>query len=74
MRSSTLQEQMEESSIINQEIRKEMLPMKFVSEEVDGQTFSFTLNFCQFIEGIDFSENPKFVCIDVVRSIECIFR
>jgi hypothetical protein len=71
--SSTLQKEMEESSMIDQRIEKEMLWMKFESKEVDGPTVYLNLSFCQFVEGIDFLDNSLFGCIDVIIWTECIF-
>jgi hypothetical protein len=59
--------------MIDKGIRKEMLWIKFESEEVDGQTVCLNLNFCRFLEGIDFFEYLQFVCINVILLIECIF-
>jgi hypothetical protein len=72
-RFSTPPKQMEQSSMIDKGIGKEMLWIKFESEEVNGQTVYLNLNFCRFVEGIDFFEYSQFVCINVILSIECIF-
>jgi hypothetical protein len=63
---------MEECSLIDKRIGREMLWMKFESEEVDGQTVYLNLNFCRFLEGLDFLELSQFVCGDVSLSVECI--
>jgi hypothetical protein len=64
---------MTEASMIDKGVRKELLWMRFESGKVDGPTVYLSLKFCRFLEGIDYSKNSPFVCIDVILSIECIF-
>jgi hypothetical protein len=70
--SFTPQKQIEKSSMINKGIRKEILWMKFESQEVAGQSLDPHLKFCQFLEGMDFLNKSKFVCLDVSRGTEYI--
>jgi hypothetical protein len=64
----------DELAMINQGIGKEMPKMKFESNEIDGQTVYFDLSFRRFVEEFDCFEISIFECIDVILSIEYVFR
>jgi hypothetical protein len=47
----------DESTTIDQEIRKEISSIKFESDEIDIQTVYFGLSFRRFLEEFDFFAN-----------------
>jgi hypothetical protein len=53
---------------------KEKSEIKFESDEIDGQTVSFGLRFCRFVEEFGCFDISKVGCINAIVSTESIFH